>query len=569
MIGLTQGGATPGPGRWRPLQAAVLWAIPLALIGLWKSLFQAKGPYWLGSNLDPDYAYLLNGLSILHGHGPRHVDHPGTPVQILVALLIKGTHLVSGSGPVADDVIQRPEHYLLAANGLLLLAFAGALVIAGLAALRATGSLLAGVAMQLLPGLSPLVALHVLCVKPEPFLATLTTLLAALVLHTLDPDRAKGRVPEAAWFGVLVGLAVAAKITAAPLAVVPLVLLRGLRPRALFAGVALLTSALATLPAWPALRGFREFITGIATHSGQYGTGPPSVFDLQEYLHGLRLLVQENAGALPAAVALLGLAAVAALSWRARRGGVAQVAAARDALLAAVAVQLASYLLVARHAASHYVLPAVVMAGLTAALVIHAVGVLVPPGSWPRRIVLVAAGLLLAGAALRFGRGLEEAGASLRAQRDDQLKVVGTLAERFPGARVVHHYRSSSPAYALHFGDMYTDAKWSRQVHDHYPLHHYYNLWNNRLEVYVPQPAGSKAKPLDFAMLTSEVLCGTGGERPVVFQGSLLQVVPSTVQETRLLGALLELVYSAGQEGLYRPVACTPEWSEPERHSQP
>lgn len=457
---------------------------------------------------------------------------------------------------MADDVIQRPEHYLLAANGLLLLAFAGALAIAGLAALRATGSLLAGVAMQLLPGLSPLVVYHFFCVKPEPFLATLTALLAVLVLRSLDPDRARGRVPEAAWFGVLVGLAVAAKITAAPLAVVPLVLLRGLRPRALFAGVALLTSALATLPAWPALKVFRKFITGIATHSGQYGSGPASVFDLQEYLRGLKLLVGENAGAIPVAIGLLGLAAVAVLAWRARRGGEAEVAAARDALLAAVAVQLASFLLVARHAASHYVLPAVVLAGLTAALVVHAVGVLVPPGGWRRRVALVAAGLLLAGAALHFGRGLEQGRASLLAQRDDQFQVAGKLAELFPGVRVVHHYRSSSPAYALHFGDMYTDAKWSRQVHDHYPLHHYYNLWNDRLEVYVPQPPGSTAKPLDFAELTPRFLCGTGDEGPVVFQGSLLQAVPSTVQDIQPLGTRLELVFTDGAEGLYRPRGC-------------
>ena len=42
----------------------------------------------------------------------------------------------------------------------------------------------------------------------------------------------------------------------------------------------------------------------------------------------------------------------------------------------------------------------------------------------------------------------------------------------------------------------------------------------------------------------------------MVFQGSLLQAVPSTVQDIRPLGARLELVFTGGAEGLYRPRGC-------------
>ena len=32
-----------------------------------------------GYDQDPAYAYLFNGLLILDGQAPHHIDHPGTP----------------------------------------------------------------------------------------------------------------------------------------------------------------------------------------------------------------------------------------------------------------------------------------------------------------------------------------------------------------------------------------------------------------------------------------------------------------------------------------------------------
>jgi hypothetical protein len=569
MIDALQAPLSPQPNRWIPAQVAVVCAVPLALLGLWWVLLAAKGPYWLASNLDPDYVYLLNGLNILHGHAPAHVDHPGTPLQVLLALIIKLTHLMAGSGALADDVIARPEFYLLAVNGMLLVALAGALVVAGLAALRTTGSLVAGLAIQLLPGLDPIIGSHVVCVKPEPFLAALTALVAALVLRRLVPGRQEGRVPDSALFGLLVGLAMATKVSAAPLAVLPLLLLPGLRSRALFAGVTAVTIAIGTLPAWSALTIFGDFIGTIATHSGQYGSGKAAVFDRAEYVQGLHLLVSGRSGAVFVAVVAVGALVSLALAWKVRRGGDTAAVVTRRALLASLTMQVASLLVVARHPARHYMVPALVISGLTAAVTLHGLRLLQPVAVRWARWGAVTLSFLLMLAAVRFAWGVPARMAGLVDLRVSQLSVGAQLRELFPGARVVHYYPSSSPAYALHFGDMYTDAKWSRQVNDRYPRHLYYNLWNDRLEVYVPQPAGSTAKPLDFGKLTSEVLCGTGDEGPVVFQGSLLQVVPSTVQDVQPLGARLELVYSAGAEGLYRPVVCGPDGSAPKRHSRP
>ncbi len=44
-----------------------------------------SGPFYFADTLDPDYAYLFNGLNIALGKEPSHVDHPGTTLQSLIA----------------------------------------------------------------------------------------------------------------------------------------------------------------------------------------------------------------------------------------------------------------------------------------------------------------------------------------------------------------------------------------------------------------------------------------------------------------------------------------------------
>jgi hypothetical protein len=562
MIDALQAPASSQANRWRSLQVAVVCAVPLALLGLWATMLAGKGPYWLGSNLDPDYVYLLNGLNILQGFVPAHLDHPGTPLQVIVALVIKITHWLAGSGDVAGDVVRRPDLYLYAVNGLLLVVLAGALVAAGLAALRTTGSLVASLAIQLLPGLDPVIGGHVICVKPEPLLAGLAALLAALVLKRLDPGRVEGRLPDSALFGLLVGLSLATKVSSAPLAVLPLLLLTGMRARALFAGVAAATLAIGTLPAWPALKIFRKFITTLATHSGQYGSGKPSIFDLGEYLQGLRLLVSGRSGAVFVGVVAVGALVAIALAWEVRRTGDASAAGARRALLASIAMQVVSVLIVARHPSRHYLFPALVMSGLTAALALHGLGLLrTAAPRWARwSALLLSALLILAG--IRFSDGLRENRAWLKYQRTAQREVLAELAKAGEGQRVMHYYRSSSPAYALHFGDLYTDSRWSSQIQAVYPNHLFFNLWNQKVERYVPQPAGSLEKPFAYVELTREILCGVNGETPVILQGTPLQEVPEGVKDVKDLTPLsrrVERVNSSPVEALYRPVECAPD----------
>ena len=63
----------------------------------------AAGPYWLSMNFDPSYQYLLNGLYMVKGIPPGHIDHPGTPLQLLFWMMIRLLNI----GHSIPDVVHR------------------------------------------------------------------------------------------------------------------------------------------------------------------------------------------------------------------------------------------------------------------------------------------------------------------------------------------------------------------------------------------------------------------------------------------------------------------------------
>ena len=99
---------------------SLLWICP-ALLLLASLLFLSQIlPVYVGTSgydLDPVYQYLLNGLLLLHGNAPQHVDHPGTPLQLWTAgtILVRWCLLkLFGFSPegLYADVISQPEPYI-------------------------------------------------------------------------------------------------------------------------------------------------------------------------------------------------------------------------------------------------------------------------------------------------------------------------------------------------------------------------------------------------------------------------------------------------------------------------
>src|SRR4029079_1248187 len=92
----------------RAALSLILLLLPALLIVVAFQIRTASGPYWFSENLDPSYAYLLNSLNISNLHRPNHIDHPGTPVQTLGAVIIRILNPTADESTRAREVLKNP-----------------------------------------------------------------------------------------------------------------------------------------------------------------------------------------------------------------------------------------------------------------------------------------------------------------------------------------------------------------------------------------------------------------------------------------------------------------------------
>ena len=417
-----------------------------------------RGPFWLGTNSDPSYAYALNSLRLLEGEAPTHLDHPGLTTHLFGAAAFTATHrLASPPTPMTEDVLARPEWYLATTVRTRLVLFGAALVGLGRAVLRATGNWTLVWVAQAGPLLSPSVLFELTDFKPEPFLYLFAVLLATAVCGALASVRPVDTA-RAATLGLLVGLAVASKLTALPLIVCPLILLRTWRSRVvccLSAAAALLLCALPALPNW---RRAAAFVWRLASGSGLYGMG----LHAAERPYGrewARIVIEEAPFFIVLAVAV----AAMSLAWRQReRPAVAPSFRAVLALSGACVAQLA---IVAFHPYQpRYLVSALGLAGALLALSSRTLGLADVLGPW--RGALAAAVVVVALACVQLPRFVRRQ-TQLAAATQCQLQVRAHAESS--GCRIATYYRASSPALALFLGDTFAGRSFRARLRPRFP----------------------------------------------------------------------------------------------------
>jgi len=162
------------------------------LLLLFPLLFFFSGIYFrliLGDpslrSVDPEFVYFMTGLNISEGFFKViHIDHPGTPLQYLVAIVFRITHFLRGnSTEYIEDVLRHPDLYLSMVNLTITALLAITLFIAGRYVFIKTGSLLYGMLIQTIPFIAVILYEIIGRITPEiliPFpIIALTTFLIA------------------------------------------------------------------------------------------------------------------------------------------------------------------------------------------------------------------------------------------------------------------------------------------------------------------------------------------------------------------------------------------------------
>ena len=430
-------------------------------------------PYWFWDNLDPSYIYLLNGMHILQGVAPGHVDHPGTPVQVLVALVL----WLSGAGSpgvIGNAAFLDAETLLARTSTVIFVLDAGAMVVLGWTVWRRMGALAPALFAQTAPFITPLALKQGIGVKPEPLLLFAVLLLAAaMTQQALRP----GRWPLFA-MALVVGFGTACKVTFAPLGLAPLVLLPDWRRRWLYVGLAALSLLFFIAPALGAIGHMLRWFEGLTIGSGIYGAGPPTVIDPHRFP---RAFVQLFFGRpLFLTVYVLG-AAIVVLGWYQRRGWGLAASPGERALAGGLLAQLAQLLLVAKHPSAHYALPAFELTGPVAAFLWLAAGEFEAPPRRARLFRLAYGGglaLVVAAQAVATVRQDRE----LARDRDGSMSIV--MARDFPRCANIFRDLSSSPAMAWFDNANYGSQRYIPRIAPLMPKNDYFSLfWGNHAPI--------------------------------------------------------------------------------------
>ncbi|HKK38464.1 MAG TPA: hypothetical protein VJ949_03555, partial [Cryomorphaceae bacterium] len=326
-----------------------IWIIPIAVLVWGFAVYSFSIPFY-DINPDPEYPYLINGMNVAIGNYSNigHLDHPGTPFQFYCGFVIKVTHLFTGEGTIASDVLgNRPEYYLRAIQASLVILHALIAFFIGVAAKKRRVNPVFIIILQSAVILLPWLFLRV---NQERWLMTCSMLLTLVYIAYGLRDRRPRRF--AIWSGLIMAMALATKFNYLPILLLPLLLVDTVKNKLIYLGVLAGGYFLFILPVLENFHYHIDFITGIASHDGKYGGGEERMFNLEVMKDNFTLIFSENPE-IPILITIPGMLLIGSLLDQQKRI-FSRKALLYFGVLLVIAVQL---LMVTKHYAPNYLIP--------------------------------------------------------------------------------------------------------------------------------------------------------------------------------------------------------------------
>lgn len=262
---------------WTKHFRLLLIVIPILYLFLGFYFNRLSGTYYVRS-VDSEYIYFISGLSLARGHFLiGHIDNPATPLQYVVALSFKATHLIrQPESGIIDDAILHSELYLKIANLVLLTLTSLFLLAAGAFVFRLTKQVTLAFLVQSAPFISQLSLDNLSRFAPEAFLILPVVMMMCFILWVLDHEDPDVRKP-AILAGLIAGFGLSVKLTFFPLWLLPLFVLK--KRHILYLATAIFSFFLMALPVTLQISRFWHWIKRLLFFSGQHGEGEKSFID--------------------------------------------------------------------------------------------------------------------------------------------------------------------------------------------------------------------------------------------------------------------------------------------------
>lgn len=305
-------------------------------------------------NFDPAYAYLFNGANLASFTTELgHTDHPGTPLQILIGIIVRIGYWMTGSGELSSDFISRPEYYLTLTSNVIIFLIIWAVYFTGKHLMLAT-NVWAGLFYQLTCLGSLAMMRKMPGVLTEPVLGLVSVcLLGILIIHVFKPYYFKSEKRFIFYLSLLIAIGSATKITFVIMAIIPFIYLSKSSQKIRYVINTIVLFVLCIIPLIPNFSNFYEWIIDLFTHTDRYGKGDEGFIKVESFVENIGRTFSEdnvlNAGYWPGLIVLIvGFLGVRKMNIKSN---------AFRLLLSIMVACTLMILLVAKHYSFHYLLP--------------------------------------------------------------------------------------------------------------------------------------------------------------------------------------------------------------------
>ncbi|HLF18855.1 MAG TPA: hypothetical protein VI749_08195 [Candidatus Omnitrophota bacterium] len=419
----------------------------------------------------------MSGLQILVGDPPCQFEHPGTPLEILIAIILRLMNLTQETQSLLENVLRHPEVHLDGIFWFLNAVHMAVMALAAWYAYRLSKSLCFAIAL-FLPSLVYLtlpskfgydqVLVVISNVAPEHLLISAGYFYVMVCLYSLQRHR-KETMGEALLWGGICAFGLTTKLTFFPLVILAYVFLRSLRQRLVYSLALLVFAVYCTWPVAPIYFQIFKWFLKLSSHTGPYGSGEVGLLPLSVYVPNVLFMFKQHV--FLAVLAVIGLLTLALKKDPpAPQDAAASFDIRNRHIIGIACVILVQFFLAAKFPQPHYMVPAYGLAGLLA-------GALYLRFRSRKGVTKAFAVLLMLVMMVQSVRAYAYAG-HLAKRMSDFKAFSEKVHKEHPGCLIIGFINSSSVPLALFFANgWYYCNTFSPLLEKLYPESYFYNAW--------------------------------------------------------------------------------------------
>jgi primosomal replication protein N len=247
------------------------------------------------TSVDPDYVYFLSGVSISEGYLKiGHIDHPGSPLQYLIAIVLRITYLFRKDAgiPYLEDILSHSDLYVSVVNITLTVVMSISLLIAGKYVFRKTGSVVYGMIIQTVPFIPFIWYQLIGRIVPELLLPIPIIALSAFLLGHFVDKKEKFDTRDLIILSVIMAFSLSIKLTMISLWLIPIVIVKPWRSKLLVIALSFFLFLVFAIPATIQIDRFWSWISNLFVHSGNYGSGSKNIVDIISFKSNFNKITQ-------------------------------------------------------------------------------------------------------------------------------------------------------------------------------------------------------------------------------------------------------------------------------------